>query len=81
MMFRKSQEPGQQRGRALTLIISLNYTVLGGSFVIAGPIVDALGARWAWGLAAAVIAVASVVALAIGPRRVAAARELAHVAE
>ena len=58
--------PDAVRGRALTLIISLNYTVLGGSFVIAGPIVDALGARWAWGLAAAVIAVASVVALAIG---------------
>jgi MFS family permease len=73
--------PDAVRGRALTLILSLNFTVLGASFVIAGPVIDVLGARWAWGLAAAVIAVASVVAFAMGPRSATARSALAHVAK
>ena len=49
------------RGRAFTLLMSANYAVLGLALVAAGPIVDATGARWAYGLAAATIAVAALV--------------------
>jgi MFS family permease len=62
--------PDAVRGRALTLIISLNYIVLGAGFALAGPIVNALGARWAWGISAALIAVASAIALVMAPGRV-----------
>jgi len=62
--------PDEVRGRALTLIISLNYIVLAVGFAVAGPIVNALGARWAWGIAAALIAVASGLALVMAHPRV-----------
>ena len=50
------------RGRVFTLLMSANYAVLGVSFVLAGPLTDAVGARWAYLGAAAVVAVAAVVA-------------------
>ena len=55
-------EPDHVRGRAFTLLMSANYAVLGASFVVAGPITDAVGARWAYACAAATILVAAVVA-------------------
>src|SRR4029079_3155434 len=41
------------RGRVFTLLMSVNYAVLGVAFVIAGPITDALGARCAYEIASA----------------------------
>jgi MFS family permease len=43
--------PDQMRGRAFTLIMGTNFAVLGIGMVIAGPLVDAVGARWVWGIA------------------------------
>jgi MFS family permease len=50
--------PDRLRGRAFTLIMGTNFALLGIGMVIAGPLVDALGARWVWGIAGG-IAVAS----------------------
>ena len=43
--------PDRLRGRAFTVIMGTNFAVLGIGMVIAGPLVDALGARWVWGIA------------------------------
>ena len=43
--------PDRLRGRAFTLIMGTNFAVLGLGMVIAGPLVDSLGARWVWGIA------------------------------
>ena len=50
------------RGRAFTVLMSVNYAVLGVAFVLAGPLTDAVGARWAYAVAAAVIVLALVFA-------------------
>jgi MFS family permease len=55
--------PDRVRGRAFTLIVSINYAVLGLAFVASGPATDAVGARWAYVGAASVIALAALVAL------------------
>jgi MFS family permease len=51
--------PDRVRGRAFTLLMSANYGVLGIAFVIAGPVTNAIGARWAYALAAGAIVVAT----------------------
>jgi MFS family permease len=51
--------PDRVRGRAFTLLMSVNYAVLGLAFVIAGPITDAVGPRWAYAAAAGAIFVAA----------------------
>jgi MFS family permease len=43
--------PDQLRGRAFTLIMGSNFAVLGVGMAVAGPLVDALGARWVYGIA------------------------------
>ena len=43
--------PDYVRGRAFTLIMGTNFAVLGLGMAIAGPLVDAVGARWVWGIA------------------------------
>jgi len=53
------------RGRVFALIMSLNFAVLGLAIAVAGPITDAVGARWVWAGAAAAYAVAAVVAVAL----------------
>ncbi len=50
------------RGRVFTLLMSVNYAVLGIAFVFAGPITNDVGARWAYAAAAATIVVAAGVA-------------------
>jgi len=50
------------RGRVFTLLMSVNYAVLGAAFVVAGPITDALGARWAYAIASATVTAAIAVA-------------------
>jgi MFS family permease len=59
--------PDELRGRALTLIMSVNYLVLGVGMAIAGPLTDVVGARWMWGLGATMFALASGVALLFVP--------------
>jgi len=55
--------PDRVRGRAFTLIMSANYAALGLSFVIAGPLTNAYGARWAYLVAAGASLVAASVAV------------------
>jgi DHA3 family tetracycline resistance protein-like MFS transporter len=47
------------RGRAFTLLMAVNYGALGLSFVIAGPVTNAVGARWTYVVAAMGIGFAS----------------------
>jgi MFS family permease len=54
--------PDRVRGRAFTLIMSANYAVLGISFVLAGPLTNAYGARWAYVVAAGTSLLAAAVA-------------------
>jgi len=54
--------PDHVRGRAFTLLMSANYAVLGIAFVIAGPITDAVGARWVYAGASATILAAALTA-------------------
>jgi MFS family permease len=51
--------PDVLRGRAFTVIMSVNFAVLGLAMALAGPLTDAVGARWVWGAAALLAAVAS----------------------
>ncbi len=55
--------PDHVRGRAFTVIMSLNYAVLGIAFVVGGPFTNAFGARWAYGAASAAVFLAAAVAL------------------
>ena len=49
------------RGRVFTLLMSANYAVLGLAFVLAGPLTNAIGARWAYGIAAGVVVLGTAV--------------------
>ena len=51
--------PDHLRGRAFTVVMSTGYAVLGLGMVAAGPITNVYGARIAWGIAAALCAVAA----------------------
>lgn len=53
--------PDVFRGRAFTLIMSVNYVFLGLGMAIAGPVTNRVGARWVWAAAAVLYAVAAVV--------------------
>ena len=55
--------PDHVRGRAFTVVMSVNYAVLGLAFVAAGPFTNAYGPRWAFGVASIAIFVATLVAL------------------
>lgn len=56
------------RGRVFTLLMSTTYATLGVSMAVAGPVVDALGGRAVWGIAAGAYAAAAALALVLGPR-------------
>ncbi|HWN21062.1 MAG TPA: MFS transporter [Gaiellaceae bacterium] len=60
--------PDELRGRAFTVIMSSNYVLLGLGMAVAGPLVDAFGARWLWGGAsiAFLLAAAAAVVMARG---------------
>lgn len=58
--------PDRVRGRAFTVVMSVNFVVLGLGMAVAGPLTDAVGPRWLWGGAAAVFAVAAAVAWTLG---------------
>jgi MFS family permease len=55
--------PDRVRGRAFTVLMSVNYAFLGLAFIAAGPLVNAYGARWAYAVASATVVVAAAVAL------------------
>lgn len=56
------------RGRTFTLVMSANFAALGAGMAVAGPVLDALGARWCWAIAAVLCGVAAVVAAGLVPR-------------
>src|SRR5262249_61141599 len=60
--------PDRVRGRAFTLLMAVNYGALGLSFVIAGPVTNAIGARWTYVVAAAGVGLASGLAWLFAPR-------------
>jgi MFS family permease len=53
------------RGRAFTVIMSSNYILLALGMVLAGPLVDAFGARWLWGGASVLFLLAAATALVL----------------
>jgi MFS family permease len=53
--------PDELRGRAFTVIMSTNFALLGLGMVIAGPLTDAIGARWVFAVSAACAGLAAVV--------------------
>ncbi|HWN21497.1 MAG TPA: MFS transporter, partial [Gaiellaceae bacterium] len=55
--------PDELRGRAFTVIMSSNYVLLGLGMAVAGPLVDAFGARWLWGGASIAFLLAAVAAV------------------
>ena len=57
--------PDELRGRAFTVIMSSNYVVLGLGMALAGPLVDAFGARWLWGVASIGFLLAAFTAVAL----------------
>jgi MFS family permease len=54
--------PDRVRGRAFTVVMSVNYAVLGLAFVAAGPFTNTYGPRWAFGVASGAIVAATAVA-------------------
>jgi MFS family permease len=69
--------PDELRGRAFTVLMSSTAVSLGAGMVAAGVVTNALGARWVWGIAAAILAVAAVLGLALA-RGIELARERAE---
>ena len=55
--------PDELRGRAFTVIMSSNYVLLGLGMAVAGPLVDAFGARWLWGGASVAFLLAALAAV------------------
>jgi MFS family permease len=60
--------PDRMRGRALAVVMATFYATLGLGMAAAGPLTDALGGRWMWGIAGCVYLVGSVVAFAMVSR-------------
>jgi MFS family permease len=53
------------RGRVFTVIMSINYAAYGIAVLAAGPLTDAYGARWVYGVVALVLLAASAIAYAL----------------
>jgi MFS family permease len=60
--------PDQVRGRVLTVLMASTFAVLGLGMVGAGPLTDAVGPRWTWGIASGFAALAALVGFAMVPR-------------
>jgi MFS family permease len=54
------------RGRVFTVIMSVNYAAYGIAVLAAGPLTDAYGPRWIYGVVGAVLFVASLIAYVLG---------------
>jgi MFS family permease len=50
------------RGRVFTVIMSVNYAAYGVAVLVAGPLTDAYGPRWVYGVVGIVLAAASLIA-------------------
>ena len=61
VLFVQRGAPDRLRGRVFTVLMSSNYAVFLLGMLAAGPLTDEFGARWVWGGAAAIAAVAAVV--------------------
>jgi MFS family permease len=57
--------PDELRGRAFTVIMSVNAIALGAGMALAGPFTDAVGARWVWGTAACLYLVAAAIGVVL----------------
>jgi MFS family permease len=57
--------PDHVRGRVFTLIMGTNFAVLGIGMAAAGPLVDAVGARWVWGIAGGIAFVSALTGYAM----------------
>jgi MFS family permease len=57
--------PDSMRGRAFTLAMSASYSAMFIGMLAGGVISDAMGARWTWGIAAMLTALAAVVAYSL----------------
>jgi MFS family permease len=57
--------PDVLRGRAFTVIMGVNFAVLGLAMVAAGPLTDSFGPRWVWGGAALLAGIAAVIGYAM----------------
>jgi MFS family permease len=44
--------PDELRGRVFTVIMSTNFALLGLGMIAAGPLTDAIGARWVFAISA-----------------------------
>jgi MFS family permease len=65
--------PDEMRGRAFTAILGANFAALGLGMVLAGPLVDSVGARWVWGIAGVIGIAAALTGYAMLRREPAAA--------
>jgi MFS family permease len=60
-LFVQRGAPDRLRGRVFTVLMSSNYAVFLLGMVAAGPLTDEFGARWVWGGAALIAALAALV--------------------
>jgi MFS family permease len=60
-LFVQRGAPDRLRGRVFTVLMSSNYAVFLLGMLAAGPLTDEFGARWVWGGAAAIAAVAALI--------------------
>ena len=54
------------RGRVFTVIMSVNYAAYGVAVLVAGPLTDAYGPRWIYGVVGLVLVAASLLAYVLG---------------
>jgi MFS family permease len=54
------------RGRVFTVIMSVNYLAYGVAVLVAGPLTDAYGPRWIYGVAGLVLVFTSLLAYVLG---------------
>jgi MFS family permease len=57
--------PNRVRGRAFTVIMSVNFAALGLGMIVAGRLTDVVGSRAVWGVAAGTYVVAAAIAVAL----------------
>lgn len=58
------------RGRVFTVIMSVNYAAYGVATLVAGPLTDAYGPRWIYGVVGLVLLLASLIAYVLGREQV-----------
>jgi MFS family permease len=60
--------PDALRGRVFTVLMSSSFGVLALGMVVSGPLTEAVGPRWVWGVAAAIAGVSASLALVLTRR-------------